>query len=63
MGTIKLNTNNRIEPIVNEIDYAIEEINFKIDKLDKKNKKNRLIIAKRLQAMNKRTVGRRKYQY
>jgi ribosome maturation protein Sdo1 len=63
MGTIKINPNNRIEPIVNEIDYAIEELNFKIDKLDKKNKKNRLIIAKRLQAMNKLTVGRRKYQY
>jgi prefoldin subunit 5 len=63
MGTIKINLNNRIEPIVNEIDYAIEELNFKIDKLDKKNKKNRLIIAKRLQAMNKLTVGRRKYQY
>lgn len=63
METIKLNPNNRIEPIVNDIDYAIEELNFKIDKLDKKNKKNRLIIAKRLQAMNKRTIGRQKYQY
>ena len=63
MGTIKINLNNRIEPIVHEIDYAIEELNFKIDKLDKKNKKSRQIIAKRLQAMNKLTVGRRKYQY
>jgi hypothetical protein len=32
MGTIKINPNNRIDPILNNIDYAIEEINFKIDK-------------------------------
>ena len=57
MGTISLKGNWEVKQ------YTFDDLMNDLEKENKRIIKNQKILARRLQAMNKRTVGRRKYQY